>query len=499
MGGLAEWRRGEVMYMLVMGIDVGTQGARAMVTDLSGVVKAEVTESFGAETLVSTGEGAFEQDPRMWREALELCLTGVVSKLADQGVAADAIAAVAVTSTSGTLCLCDARGEPVGNAIMYSDARSAEVVPVVRAASAAWETKMVTRMGASYALTKAVWLAQADPGRVERARWLLSPADLVTGWLTGEPGVADWTSALKWGYDVVDLIWPPFIWEKLGVARAMLPRVVAPGQAVGRISSAVARATGLSPRTMVAAGATDGNASQLASGAASLGDWNSTLGTTLVLKGVTSELVRDPEGRIYCHRHPDGHWSPGGASSTGADCLTLRFGADRLEALNASALERSPTGLVVYPLTRRGERFPFVQPEAEGFALGQAPDDATLYAAYLEGLAYVERLAYEVVASLGAEVGPRIYCAGGGSRSAAGLQIRADVLGKELVVPQHEAGAMGAAMLAARASHYASVGEAVASMVRLRSPMRPRSDRAEAYQEGYGRFVEACRQRGYLA
>ena len=156
------------MYMLVMGIDVGTQGARAMVTDLSGVVKAEVTESFGAETLVSTGEGAFEQDPRMWREALELCLTGVVSKLADQGVAADAIAAVAVTSTSGTLCLCDARGEPVGNAIMYSDARSAEVVPVVRAASAAWETKMGTRMGASYALTKAVWLAQADPGRVER-------------------------------------------------------------------------------------------------------------------------------------------------------------------------------------------------------------------------------------------------------------------------------------------------------------------------------------------
>ena len=484
--------------MLVLGIDVGTQGARAMVTDLSGVVKAEVSESFGAETLTSTDEGVFEQDPRMWRTALERCLVGVVHKLADQGVAADAIVAAAVTSTSGTLCLCDAQGEPIGKAIMYSDTRSAGVVPAVRAASAAWETRIGTRMGASYALTKAVWLAQVDPSRVDRARWLLSPADLVAGWLTGEPGVADWTSAFKWGYDVVELEWPAFIGEELGLPVDKLPRVVAPGQAVGHVSQAMARVTGLSPRTIVAAGATDGNASQLASGAASLGDWNSTLGTTLVLKGVTRELVRDPEGRIYCHRHPDGHWAPGGASSTGADCLALRFGADRLDALNAPALDHSPTDLVLYPLTRRGERFPFVQPDAEGFCLGEAADEATWYAAHLEGLAYVERLAYEVVGSLGAEVGPRIYCAGGGSRSAAGLQIRADVLGREMVVPEHEAGAMGAAMLAARSAHYGSVAEAVAGMVRLRPPVVSRIERTAAYEERYGRFVEACRQRGYL-
>ena len=57
------------------------------------------------------------------------------------------------------------------------------------------------------------------------------------------------------------------------------------------------------------------------------GDWNSTLGTTLVLKGVSAALLRDPLGRLYCHRHPDGYWLPGGASSTGADCLAQRFAA----------------------------------------------------------------------------------------------------------------------------------------------------------------------------
>jgi len=485
--------------MLVLGIDVGTQGTRAIVSDLAGLVKAQVSEAFPPETLVSTSEGAFEQDPRMWRDALVRCLAKTVTALREQGLDASEIAAAAVTSTSGTLCLADPGGEPVGNAIMYSDARAASVVPRVMEATTGWQRKIGTRMSASYALTKAVWLADHDPRRLEKARWLLSPADLVTAWLTGTPGTADWTSALKWGYDVVDLAWPSLIWESLGLPEGKLPQVVAPGQAVGRISAAMARATGLSRTSLVAAGATDGNASQLASGAASLGDWNSTLGTTLVLKGVTEEIVRDPEGRIYCHRHPDGWWSPGGASSTGADCLSLRFGAERLASLNAAALDRTPTDLIVYPLTRKGERFPFVQPEAEGFTLSEADEVETLYAAHLEGLAYVERLAYEVVASLGAKVGDRIYCAGGGSRSRAGLQIRADVLGKEMVVPEEESGAMGAAMLAARSAHYPRVEDAVSSMVRLQRPVTPRHQMASAYEERYGRFLDACSERAYLA
>jgi len=110
--------------MLVLGIDVGTQGARAIVADLAGVVRVEVSEAFPPETLVPTSQGAFEQDPRMWRAAVVRCLAEVVAELRGRGLDAADIAAAAVTSTSGTLCLADAQGEPVGNAIMYSDARA---------------------------------------------------------------------------------------------------------------------------------------------------------------------------------------------------------------------------------------------------------------------------------------------------------------------------------------------------------------------------------------
>lgn len=484
--------------MFVLGLDVGTQGVRALITDLEGNVRAEASSPFPLAQLVPSQSGVFEQDPCMWREAVYEVITDAVARFLQAGHVAEDIAALSVISTSGTLCLANDQGEPVGPAIMYSDTRAAAVAQEVQAAGAELAAKLGTRFSASFALSRMRWLQQHEPQRLERARWGLSPTDLVIGWLSGEWGRADWTNALKWGYDVVDLRWPDFIQTKLGLPGLKFPRVQSPGAIVGRVTPQVVERTGLSPQTLVVAGATDGTASQLASGAVAPGDWNSTLGTTLVLKGVSERLLRDPLGRIYCHRHPDGYWLPGGASSTGAECLAQRFDAGRLPQLNEAALERSPTDLVIYPLVRRGERFPFQKPEAQGFILGETGDEAEFYAAHLEGLAYVERLAYDVVRSLGATVGDTVHVAGGGTHSAAGLQIRADVLGVRLQVPQVPSGAMGAAILAARGCAFERVTEAAQAMVHYRRIVEPRESYRAAYTGRYQRFLAACRERGYL-
>lgn len=485
--------------MFVLGIDVGTQGAHALIVDLDGHVVAEAHRAFARQQTFSTQPGRFEQDPDLWRTAMFEVIADAVASLIEGGYPAGAIAALSVTSTSGTLCLVDAQGEVVGPAIMYSDVRASAAAEEVQAAGADWAEKLGTRFNASFALSKLRWIQQNEPGRLERARWCLSPADLLIGWLCGEWGYTDWTNALKWGYDVIDLCWPDFIAHKLGLPLEKFPQVYSPGSAIGHVSARASSLTGLSPRTLVVAGSTDGTASQLASGAVAPGDWNSTLGTTLVLKGVSASLLRDPLGRIYCHRHPDGYWLPGGASSTGADCLAQRFPAERLPKLNEAALCHSPTNLVLYPLVRRGERLPFSKPEATGFALGETSDEEVYFAAHLEGLAYVERLAYEVVQGLGATVGDTLYVAGGGTRSAAGLQIRADVLGKRLRVPQVPVGAMGAAILAGRGCAYPRVVDAATRMVHYAELIEPRTSYRAAYEERYQRFVAACCERGYLS
>ena len=461
--------------MYVMGIDVGTQGARALVTDLHGQVAADASTPFAASDLAASRPGYFEQDPRHWREAMFGAVAQAVGRFAGAGHAAEEIAALSVTSTSGTLCLVDDAGRAgrPGDHVLRSCA-PARSPKRCRPPALSWPTSWARSFNASFALTKLRWLQRHEPERLAQARWFLSPTDLVVGWLSGEWGVTDWTNVLKWGYDVVDLCWPAFISADLGLPLDHFPRVQAPGSVLGPCLPDAAARTGLSAQTRVVAGATDGTASQFASGAVAPGDWNSTLGTTLVLKGVIDALLRDPLGRLYCHRHPDGYWLPGGASSTGA--IAWRSALPPTAWMRSTRGARpSPTELIIYPLMRVGSVFPS-SPEATGFVLGEAADEEAFYAAHLEGLAYVERLAYEVVESLGGAVGDTLYVAGGGTQSAAGLQIRADVLGKRLRVPDVPPGAMGAAILAARGGAYGSVAEAVREMVHCRPIVDPRPD-----------------------
>jgi xylulokinase len=321
---------------------------------------------------------------------------------------------------------------------------------------------------------------------------------------------------LKTGYDLSPCQeggftdrWPEFIGTTLNLPVEKLPRVVAPGEVIGAVTTEAAQATGLRQGTLVVAGMTDGCAGQIAAGAVAPGDWNSTLGTTLVIKGVTQRLLRDPQGRIYSHRHPDGYWLPGGASNVGGEILAARFPEADLAALDARAAELIPTNLITYPLARRGERFPFVNPAAEGFMLPFQPvpdwqEGAVasaaerLYTACLEGVAYVERLAYETLEALGGHVGPVIRAAGGAARSDVWLNIRANVLNRELLRPAETGAAMGAAILAASRTYYDGVIPAARAMVQIDLGVQPRPGLVERYEERYQHFRAACEQRGYI-
>ena len=64
--------------MFVLGLDVGTQGARAIIVDLEGRVNSEAVRDF-AEQLAATTPGHFEQDPRQWREAASAAIAVAVT------------------------------------------------------------------------------------------------------------------------------------------------------------------------------------------------------------------------------------------------------------------------------------------------------------------------------------------------------------------------------------------------------------------------------------
>ncbi|GAB3144823.1 FGGY-family carbohydrate kinase [Amycolatopsis stemonae] len=466
--------------LVTVGIDVATAGARALAVR-DGEVLATASRPLPAP--VHDGRGRSEQDARSWWPAVEAVLGEVTGQLPHGGAE---VAAVAVAATSGTIVGVDARGEPVGPALMYDDRRGADHNAKAGELGAARWRALGSGVPPTAALGRIAWLAD-DPA----VRGIRHTPDLIAERLTGGPVATDWSHALKSGYDPLVGEWPGEVFDALGVPAALLPEVVAPASVLGRVRTPVA---GLPAGCAVVAGMTDGCAGQLAAGAVAPGAFVGILGTTYVLKGVTTELVPDPTGVLYSHRHPDGWWLPGGASNTGGEAVA---GAPGLAGLDRAAAGRGPAGVVAYPLRLTGERFPFSCADAGSFVLGEAADDVELHRARLEGVAFVERLALDHLRRLGIPVSGPLLAAGGGSRSPLWTRVRATVTGLGVRVARTAETGYGAALLAA-----GGVVPGGLTSARPGPPegtlVEPDPGERDALELSYRRFCAALRERGWI-
>jgi sugar (pentulose or hexulose) kinase len=483
--------------MFVLGLDIGTQGVRGIIAHKSGEVVVSLNTPFVSMN-IATVEGHKEQDALVWWQAALHTIQTIVRDFRNIGHRVDEIAALAVDGTSGTIVPLDDQNIPLCRALLYNDARSTKETMLVREKGKELEDKLGYRFNSSYALPKMLWIKRNMPEIWRKTRIIAHQSDYIVGRLTGIYNVSDYSNALKSGYDLIDKKWPRFIEEDLEIPVDLLPRIVAPGTLIGNISPEGSEQTGLSVKTAVVAGATDGYASAIASGAIEPGDFNTTIGTTMVIKGVTPNLITDPKGRVYCHLYPDGYWMPGGASNVGGRCLNHRFHPSVFDRYNKDVPVWTPTGVIVYPLVGTGERFPFIKEDAKGFILGEYRDDRQLYAALMEGVAYTERLAYDTLEELGCKIGERIYVTGGAVKSREWSQLRANILNKTLLKPQVVEAAMGSAIIAASTTLYGNITDAARSMVKITEEIYPRPEKVDQYQSFYERFKKECRERGYI-
>ena len=84
----------------------------------------------------------------------------------------------------------------------------------------------------------------------------------------------------------------------------------------------------MSGSCLLVSGATDSNAAFYASGAGRVGEWVDHDRDHSCSQGLSKNRLFDRLGRIYCHRHPDGSWLPGGASNAGGEILKIVLAND---------------------------------------------------------------------------------------------------------------------------------------------------------------------------
>ncbi len=411
---------------VVIGIDVGTSGVRAVaITPDRQVV--------GGGKALFRDLGDDHRAPDLWWRALSAALTATLAGLGDAR-----LRALAIDGTSGTVLPVAADGTPLARPLMYNDpvgdggivARIGRTAPAASAAH-----------GATSGLAKAL-LFRAAPG-VHR---ILHQADWLAGRFLGRFEQSDANNALKTGYDPVAEEWPAWI-EEVGMDRALLPAVAAPGSVQGRVCRAASVAFGLPDDVLVVAGTTDGCASFLATGADRPGDGVTALGTTLTIKMLADAPIFAPEYGIYSHRIGNA-WLAGGASNTGGGVLAQFFDGAAIADLSRRIDPSADSGLDYYPLPRAGERFPINDPGLAPRLTPRPADDAEFLHGLLEGIARIESLGYRHLAKLGAPPLRSIRSVGGGAGNPAWTAIRQRLNPVPFLPVLSEEAAMGTALLA---------------------------------------------------
>jgi len=451
---------------VVLGIDLATSTARCVVVSLrDGRVLASAAATLPTPV---RGPGGSSTQEATYPD-VALALVGRVIR--ELGPAAGSVRAVATTGTSGTVLAAHAHGVPVSPALLYDDLSGASL----SAAHGLPAGSMLARMA----------MVARTAGRVAR---VVTTVDTVNAVLVDGPVDADTSHTLKAGVDPLARTWP-IAAADLGLG-GLLPGLVPPAAVLGVVARTVAIRLGLPAGVLVVSGMTDGCTGQVATGAVDPGRSVGVLGTTLVLKAVSSHRVESADGAVYSHYSPDGDWWPGGASSCGAGGLSGLRGDD-LARLDGAAASRGPASVVCYPLVRPGERFPVADPALHAVWSGEPRDDVEAHRALLEGVAFVERLGLETLAHLGAP-SRRHVLAGGGTRSDTWNRLRATVLtGHEVSVAARLGSAVGAAVLAALALEPgATLAAVTARLVPPARPVAPVEWESETLESSYTSFLD---------
>ncbi len=461
----------------VMGVDIGTSGAKALIVSGDGRVIA----SCGAEyPLLHPRPGWAEQDPCVWWEASVKAIRGCLAKaeasscaLGGNGgglTATEQVKVIAVGLTGqmhGSVFL-DSNGETLGNAILWCDGRTEKQCEEITETIGRKRLVDLTLNQAlpGFTAPKILWLRENAPETYSAVRKILLPKDYVRYRLTGSfaTDVSDASGTLL--FDVARRRWSSSMLDALDISPAWLPECFESPEVVAHVSRTAARETGLPAGIPVVAGAGDQAAGAVGNGVVRQGQAACVLGTSGVLFWSSDTPAYDREARLhsFCHAVP-GKWhlmgvtlAAGGSLRWFRDTLceiekerARLEGVDEYELITALAEEVEPgsEGLIFLPYLS-GERTPYSDPKARGAFIGLSlrHSKAHMVRSVLEGVTLSLLDCIELAREVGVDT-TRVYASGGGAKSALWRSILADSFEAEVArVGVDEGPAYGAAILA---------------------------------------------------
>ena len=475
---------------MLLGIDLGTGSAKAILIAPSGAVLGEGAASYPVRSPLPDWA---ESNPLDWWGA---CAEAVRAAVGERSAS---VTALGLSGQMHGVVLTDAVGNPTRPAMLWADTRSAVLLDRYRDLEAGLRGRLANPLVAGMAGPSLLWLRDEEPEAYRAARWALQPKDWMRLRLTGEAFSEPSDASATLLYDLQADAWLGQVVEALGLRADLLPPLVASGSSAGTLSREAAVFFGLPAGLPVAAGAGDTAAALLGSGLLEAGYVQLTVGTGAQILSPRESPLPDPRHRTHlyrtAHEHPSGrYYSMAAMQNAGLalEWVLKVLGVSWEEAYQEAFSVPAGAGSVTFLPYLSGERTPHLDPHARGAwtGLGLAHGRAHLLCAAFEGVAFAIREGLEALEEVGVRA-PELRLAGGGVLRAPWRQLLADVLRRPLgLLPASlapAASARGAALLAGLAQGtYDSVEETILIAPKIQEIVLPQDD--DRYEAAYARY-----------
>lgn len=444
--------------MSLLGIDIGTTGVKAAAFNDRGEVLSYAYREYAARY---PRPGWVELDSRQVLQSIK----AVISETA-VAVSADPISAICVSAMGEAATPVDAEGRILRDCILSSDTRGRQYAQHLDRTLGQRRVYRINPnvLSAAYTMPKLCWLRDNEPDIYERADKFLLWDGMVALALGCEPLVSYSHANRTLLFDIHRQGWSDDLLNVAGLDAAKLPRCLPAGAVAGEVSDAAASELGLPARVKLVVGGHDQCCGALGAGVAAPGQAVDGIGT---YECITPVYDRIPDGEAMLsvglnveHHVVEGLYVSFLFNQAGSLVRWFRdtFAPERRDEAGiydslASEMPEAPTRLFTLPYFEPTGSPDYVA-DASGVIVGLklSTTRGEILKSIMESVTYYFADGLERLKARG--IAPTQFVAtGGGARSDAWLQIKADVYGAPLARPKFtECGLMGAAILAGQAT-----------------------------------------------
>jgi len=489
--------------ILLLGVDVGTSGAKAILFDATG---RALTRRHKSYALHHSAPGFFELEPEEVWTAVAFCLERIGREHGSKS-----IRALAVSVQGEAVIPIGKEGRPLARSPVSADSRGAAYLDYLATQLGAKQISQITGQPLSPlpSLTKIMWWREHCTDLYERTRKFYCYGEFILSRLGVAPVIDESMASRTMAYDIRQKLWSSELLSEAGLQSSRFAPVVTSGTVLGTMSEAVARQLGLPAGIQIVVGGHDQACAALGAGAIDSQIALYSIGTTEVIASVldnpSSSLLAK---NVPCYPHvvPGKYLALIGSQTGGRLLEWLRetlVGVGDWNVRPAMPIEKlielvddQPGDLMLLPYFA-GSGSVRNDPSAKGALIGLTFETGLedIVKAFLEGITYEQAAGLSHVPEIDKQV-TIFRCAGAGARSSAWLRIKANIIGRPIeTLEVEDAACQGAALLAGWGiGVFDSPQTAVASVVRPGRRFDPDKKKHQQYRERLERYGRLASQ-----